>query len=62
VADWCERWSIAQGALVSVEQCCELARRWYEGRASPAWRRRSAAAAEAIFRSVGLAGSFWTLG
>jgi hypothetical protein len=36
-----------------------LAQRWYDDRLSPAWRRRTAAEAEAIFREVGLTGSFW---
>ena len=46
---------------MSVEQCWELAERWYAGRMSPDWKPRAGAEARAIFREVGLTDSFWNL-
>ncbi|MCH7491290.1 MAG: hypothetical protein IID05_11415 [Gemmatimonadetes bacterium] len=58
---WCERRSIPRGAVVGMDQCWELARRWYDGRLSSDWRGRSPEAAQAIFREVGLTDAFWRL-
>ena len=49
------------GAMLTVEQQWELARRWYSDRLSPTWRRRTPEEAEAVFRSIGLTGEFWRL-
>ncbi len=59
---WCERSSLKRGAVLSIEQCWELAERWYEGRIDPDWKPRSGAEARTIFRKVGLTDSFWNLG
>lgn len=58
-----ERWLIGgrpRGATLTLDQQWRLARAWFEGRDRPEWRRRSPSEAEAIFRSVGLSGPFWT--
>ena len=47
---------------MTLDQCWELARRWYAGRADAAWRGRSGVSAAAIFAEVGLLGDFWSMG
>ena len=49
------------GESLGVERQWDLARRWFEGRHLPGWRRRSPSEAEAVFRSVGLTSDFWSL-
>ena len=60
-----ERWysekNMPLGQTMSVVQQWELAQLWYADRASPDWRRRTPAQAEAVFASVGLKGPFWRL-
>lgn len=50
------------GATLTLGQQWDLAVAWFRGRDLPAWRKRSAAEAEAVFRSVGLTDEFWHLG
>ncbi len=50
-----------RGESLTVEQQWDLARRWFEGRDSRAWRKRSATEAEAVFREAGLVSDFWSL-
>jgi hypothetical protein len=52
---------VERGAVLSVEQCWELAERWYEGTMNPEWKPRSNSEAGAIFREVGLTDTFWHL-
>lgn len=60
-----ERWrrerSLDRGALLTLSQQWELARKWYSDRLDPAWRRRSPQEAEAVFAECGLTGPFWAL-
>lgn len=49
------------GAVITTQQCWDLAKRWYRGRAEMDWVRRPAEEAEQIFREVGLEGPFWAL-
>ena len=62
--DHLERW-IAKGhpggEAMTISQQWDLARRWFEGRDRPEWRKRSVAEAEAVLRSVGLTSDFWQL-
>ncbi len=60
VGAWCERRGIARGAVLTLHQMWELSVVWYAGRTDPTWRGRSPEEAEALFRSVGLEGAFWT--
>ena len=55
------RTSQPRGAIFTVEQGWELARRWFEDRLSPEWRRRTPDEAHAIFAAAGLVGPFWRL-
>ena len=50
-----------RGAVFTVDQCWKLARRWFDDRLAPDWRRRTIDEAHEIFASVGLKGSFWKL-
>jgi len=57
---WCKRRQVPKGAILSLGQMWDLCQVWYPGRAEETWRGRSADEAEALFRSVGLTGPFWT--
>ena len=59
---WSARWRITEGAAVPLVQAWMLARAWYGNRMDPEWQPREREAAQAILRSVGLEGSFWSLG
>jgi hypothetical protein len=59
---WCGQWHQPRGAILPLAQGWALAQAWYrEDRRAPAWRRKTAAEAEAIFAGLGLTGSFWQL-
>ena len=59
VDSWCERRDIARGAVMSLELVWALAQAWYGDRASPDWRGRTTAEAQAVAESLGLRGDFW---
>lgn len=61
MALWCSARGVEPGAVVSPEQCWDLAQRWYRGRADMDWRRRTPAETQAIFDASGLVGPFWSL-
>lgn len=50
-----------RGEVLTLDRQWALAARWFAGRNEPTWRKRTAAEAEALFRSVGLGGDFWRL-
>ncbi|HEV2218655.1 MAG TPA: hypothetical protein VGV88_13930 [Candidatus Dormibacteraeota bacterium] len=56
-----ERAGKTRGAFMTTEQIWRLADTWYHDRDDPAWRRRSADEAEAVFAELGLGGEFWRL-
>lgn len=58
---WCEQQGIAKGAVFSLPQLWELARRWYDDRLEHDWRRKTIAERQRILRQVGLVGSFWEI-
>jgi hypothetical protein len=58
---WCAFRELARGAIMSVDQCWQLAYAWYSDKASPDWRRRSPDESEALFQEIGLTGDFWRL-
>ncbi len=58
---WSDTWGIPKGALLTLEQGWELARRWYGDRLDPARRRRTLEDVEALFAELGLTGPFWRL-
>lgn len=60
VDKWCAARGVSRGATASVEQVWRLSQAWYHNRLSPDYHGRSLAEVQAIFRSVGLASSFWT--
>ncbi|HWN20108.1 MAG TPA: hypothetical protein VNO19_14450 [Gemmatimonadales bacterium] len=47
--------------MISLATAWGLAQAWYSDRLEPAWRRRTAAEAQAVFSGLGLTGSFWLL-
>ena len=61
VNHWLEDRSLSLGALLTPEQMWRLAKIWYEDRLDPAWRRKTAEEAQAIFAEIGLTGDFWRL-
>ena len=52
---------MARGAVMTIAQAWELSQKWYGNRLAADFRRPSGDEAQAIFRSVGLAGGFWEL-
>lgn len=64
--DHVERWLAdgrrPRGETLSLARQWDLARAWFRGRHLAGWKKRSPAEAEAVFRSVGLTGDFWTFG
>lgn len=52
---------LPRGAVVGVDTVAELAGLWFGDYASPDWRRKTAAEAEAVFRRLGLDPDFWTI-
>jgi hypothetical protein len=50
---------MARGAVLTLEQTWTLAKRWYDDRLDPDWRRPTADEAARAFASVGLVGDFW---
>lgn len=50
-----------RGEAMPLDRQWRLARDWFRGRHLPEWRKRTAAEAEAVFRSAGLDGDFWRL-
>lgn len=61
VGGWCSRHGRPRGAVVGVDTVAELAGLWFGDYASPDWRRKTAAEAEAVFRRLGLDPDFWTI-
>lgn len=58
---WCGSRDITRGALLTPDQGWRLARGWYGGKLSPAWRRHTLEETEALLVEVGLTGPFWNL-
>lgn len=58
---WAEQHGTSVGAFLSLEQQWRLSRAWFEGRLDPAFRRRTAEDAQALFEELGLTGPFWSL-
>ena len=56
---WCRRLGRPVGGLLTMDQAWRLAHAWYVDRLDPAWRRRTVAETEALFRGLGLTGPFW---
>jgi len=58
---WTGRAARHPGAVISLAQCWELAKRWYDDRLDLGWHRRSPDARQAILNEVGLTGPFWLI-
>lgn len=61
VERWLRNRQLPRGALITPEQCWELARAWYAKKLSPDWRRMTVDEAQAALTQIGLTGSFWNL-
>ena len=61
MARWCAARGRPVGAVISLETAWALARAWYADRLDPAWRRRTAAEAQALLAGFGLDAPFWRL-
>ena len=59
---WCQGRGIPRGAVITVGQCWQLAKRWFTGRFEPEWRRLTPEEARESFAEAGLKGKFWELG
>jgi hypothetical protein len=58
---WQENRGLERGATLTVDQTWRLAVAYYERKAEPDWRRRTAAESQALFGELGLSGPFWRL-
>ena len=61
VRRWSDDTNVPVGAVFSLESLWALARRWFEDRLHPSWRRRTIEEAHAIFAEAGLTDPFWRL-
>ncbi len=61
MARWCRERSRPVGSTMSLSTAWALAEAWYADRLEPAWRRRTAPEAQAVFTSLGLTDPFWRL-
>ena len=61
IENWREPRDIQRGAVLSLRQQWDLARRWYGNRMDEDWQRRTPSEAEDVFASVGLTSDFWRL-
>lgn len=61
IGRWLEERALTRGATMSVDTCWKLARLWYTGKNTLAYRRRTPEEAQAVFESLGLTGPFWQL-
>ena len=61
VEEWSRATGVPVGEVFSVEQLWELARRWYDDRLRPDWRRRSIDERQQILTEVGLVSPAWQL-
>jgi hypothetical protein len=61
-----ESWLVSddnpRGEAMTLDKQWELAKRWFEGRHLPQWKRRTPEEAEELFREVGLTSDFWRMG
>ena len=58
---WCKRHGRPKGAVLEMAESLELAELWFGDYASPDWRRKTPAQANAIFAEIGLDPQFWKL-
>jgi hypothetical protein len=62
VERWCSQWRMERGAVLSLDLTWRLAVAWFrDDRGAPEWRRPTVHEVEALFASLGLTDSFWTL-
>ena len=53
---------MTQGAILSLEQCWQLALAFYgSDKRAPEWRRKTADEIETLFIELGFTSSFWSL-
>jgi hypothetical protein len=59
---WLKDWHMPRGAILSLEQCWQLAQAFYEpDRRAPQWRRKTVEEIEELFAEMGFTSSFWRL-
>lgn len=62
LAKWLKDWHMSQGAILSLEQCWQLAQAFYgPDRRAPEWRRKTVDEIEALFAELGFTSPFWRL-
>lgn len=59
VQKWLEKTGNTFGTILDLSTLWTLATKWYEGRLTPEYRRRTADEAADFFASIGLTGDFW---
>jgi hypothetical protein len=61
VRAWVAKTGITGGETISFEQCWELSKRWYPGRAGLGWNPKTVEEMEEILVAIGLTSQFWKL-
>lgn len=59
---WANAKGVDVGAIVDMQTVLQLGHEWYSGRFEPDWDRPGADDVVSMFDSLGLSGSFWSLG
>lgn len=62
VDEWCARTGTGKGEVLDLRTLWTLATRWYHGRMTREYRRRTPAEAGVFFAGIGLTGEFWRTG
>lgn len=62
IDEWSTRTGMPRGETLTLAETWALAKLWYGNRMERAFRGRTVAEAEAIFRRLGLVSSFWYMG
>jgi hypothetical protein len=62
LARWLRDWHMPRGASLTLQQCWQLARAFYEPDRRPSeWRRKTVDETEALFAEMGFTSPFWRL-
>ena len=61
IDEWCKRHGRPKGSMLEMPKALALAELWFGDYASPDWRRKTAARANAIIKDLDLDSGFWKL-
>ncbi len=56
---WCQRYNLARGEVLTLNQIWELSKPWYHNRLSLDYHGRGTQQVAEIFKQAGLTSAFW---